>query len=263
MHTFESLEVPENCVGVHWFGQSSFAVKDPVGTIVQIDPYFPQDRPSERFVHSSPPLDEASLRTDHVLLTHDHGDHTCAESLQRIQEAYPNCQFAGPSESVERMRGLGFPDSHLSEVTSGDTLTLSTQKAHAVWAKPPLGVPEEGIDAPPVQHLGYVLQVGFLHLYVSGDPINTFANHDELLTPIAAFNPDIGLLTTHPTEGEFPYFDGSVETALKLGLEAAVPAHYACFVNRNYDPEQWAEGFPEIGPRPIIIPYNEAIVYPS
>ena len=71
------------------------------------------------------------------------------------------------------------------------------------------------------------------------------------------------MLTTHPTEGEFPHFSGSVEMALKLGLKAAVPSHYRCFVKRDYDPEPWADMFPEDGPKPIIIPYNSAIVYPE
>jgi hypothetical protein len=78
---------------------------------------------------------------------------------------------------------------------------------------------------------------------------------------LAALEPDIGLLTTHPTEGEFPFFDGSVRTAQRVGLKAAVPAHYACFVKRNYDPREWAAQFPPGGPEPRIIPYNQSIVY--
>ena len=62
MHTFETLSVPANAVGIHWFGQNSFALKDTAGTIVQIDPYFPRERSPERFVHTEPPLDEAELK---------------------------------------------------------------------------------------------------------------------------------------------------------------------------------------------------------
>ena len=45
MHDFEMLEVTEPRIGIHWFGQSSFALKDHYGTIVQLDPYFPCVRP--------------------------------------------------------------------------------------------------------------------------------------------------------------------------------------------------------------------------
>jgi hypothetical protein len=103
--------------------------------------------------------------------------------------------------------------------------------------------------------------LGGVRVYISGDPINTFGAHEELLRPIAALEPDIGLLTTHPNEGEFPFFDGSVEMAVKLGLKTAVPAHYECFVKRTYDPKEWAAGFAADGPDTLIIPYNTAVVY--
>ena len=96
---------------------------------------------------------------------------------------------------------------------------------------------------------------------VSGDPINTFAEHDLLIDPIRALKPDVGLLTNHPTEGEFPFFEGSVRMAVRIGLQSAVPAHYACFVKRDYDPRVWAEGFGGGMPEAVIIPYNQAIVY--
>ena len=76
MHPLVNLKVPEGSIAVHWFEQSSFALKDSTDTIIQIDPYFPRNRPSDRFIHTDPPLDESELPTDFVLLTHAHGDHT-------------------------------------------------------------------------------------------------------------------------------------------------------------------------------------------
>lgn len=261
-HPFESLTVPPGHVGIHWFGQSSFAFKDAAGDILLVDPYFPRERPAEEFIHPEPPLDEAALKTDYVLLTHEHGDHTCPESLLRIHAAFPRARYYGPAESVARLKEYGLPEELLSTLTAGDTAQLGSTTVRAVWAKPPQGVPEENIPVPDVEHLGYVLEIGSVRVYVSGDLFNTMAGHDELLEPIAKLRPDIGLLTTHPSEGEFPFFAGSVEMAVKLHLKAAVPAHYACFVKRTYDPHVWAAGFPANGPQPLIIPYNEAVIYP-
>ena len=263
MHPFQALTVPQDRVGIHWFGASSFALKDPSGTVVQIDPYFPSERPPERYIHAEPPLDEAALKTDTVLVTHDHLDHTFVESLLRIHAAFPNARFIGPVESVAHMGESGIPEALMTTVTAGDTISLGTMTAYAVWTKPPEGDPEADIDPPDVAHLGFVVEAGPVRVYISGDPLRSFADRDDLLQPIADLQPDIGLLTTQPAGREFPSFAGSVEIALKLGLKAAAPAHYGCSVRGTYDPHEWAAGFPEQGPRPIVIPYNEAIVFPS
>lgn len=263
MHSFERLVVPPDAVGIHWFGQSSFAFKDATGTILLVDPYFPTQRPAGEFIHRESPLDERSLKTDYVLLTHEHGDHTCPESLGRIHAAFPNARYCGPAESIARLVENGIPSELFSIVTAGATAQLGSMTAHAVWAKPPAGVPEEGIPVPDVEHLGYVLEIGAVRVYVSGDLFNTIANHSEMIEPIIRLNPDIGLITLHPTEGEFPFFEGSIQLAVNLNLKAVVPAHYGCFVKRTYDPQLWAAGFPVDGPTPLIIPYNEAIVYPG
>jgi L-ascorbate metabolism protein UlaG (beta-lactamase superfamily) len=261
MHSFHSLKVPEGAVGIHWFGQSSFALKDAEGTIVQVDPYFPHDRPSDRYIHAEPPLDESTLPTDFVLLTHDHSDHTHPETCLRIHNVFPECRFVGSQESMDNLAQNGIPEDKLTTIQVGQSVALDTMLAHVVWAKPPEGVPADNIKAPDVPHFGFVVEIRGVRVYISGDPINTFAEHDELIDPIKALNPDIGFLTTHPTEGEFPYFDGSVKMALKLGLKTAVPAHYQCFVKRNYDPQQWSEQFPADGPERLIIPYDDAVVY--
>ena len=56
MHTLVDLKVSDGSIAVHWFEQSSFALKDSSGTIVQIDPYFPLNRPSDNFIHTQIPI---------------------------------------------------------------------------------------------------------------------------------------------------------------------------------------------------------------
>ena len=261
MHPFESLHIPTDSIGIHWFGQSSFGIRDTKDTIVQVDPYYPRKRPNDRYIHPRSPLNEASLKTDFVLLTHNHGDHTCIESINRIRSAYPEVRFIGPTESIQALLEVGVDASLAQIVEAGMKIEIGSMKAHAVWAKPPNGLHEDGIVPPDVTHLGYVLEVESTRVYVSGDPVNTFGNHDSLLAPIRNLKPEIGFLTTHPNEGEFPFFEGSAKIAKELGLKAAVPAHYSCFVSRDYDPKEWAQELE--GVEPILIPYNQSITYPN
>ena len=38
MHAFETLNVPKYRIGIHWFGQRTFAFKSSAGTITQVNP---------------------------------------------------------------------------------------------------------------------------------------------------------------------------------------------------------------------------------
>ena len=264
MHPLVDLKVPDGSIAVHWFEQSSFALKDSAGTIVQIDPYFPRERPADRFIHTEPPLDESALPTDFVLLTHAHGDHTCPESIRRIWETSDATRFVGPEESTSQIAAeTDVAAENISEINAGESTTLKkTLTVHAVYAKPPEGDAAADIAPPDVTHLGYVIVSNGVTLYFSGDPINNFAEHDELISAISAYKPDIGFLTNHPTEGEFPFYDGCVKMATRIGLKHAVPVHRACFVTRDYDPNEWAAQFSAGGPEPLIIQRNSHIIYP-
>jgi L-ascorbate metabolism protein UlaG (beta-lactamase superfamily) len=262
MHPFAELQVPAGAVAIHWFEQSSFAVKDEHGTVVQIDPYFPRQRPADRFVYPDPPLDESTLPTDYVLLTHNHLDHTWPDSLERIHQSFPLVKLIGPEESIANVLATTPVErAYTTTIRAGVGLDLRSMMVYAVYAKPPQGDPNAGIQPPDVTHLGYLLKVGKLTLYFSGDPIHTFADLDELVQPVAVYKPDLGFLTTHPSEGEFPFFDGSIKMATRIGLKHAFPAHRECFVKRNYDPYAWAELLPADGPKPVIIGRNQAFLY--
>lgn len=263
MFPFAKLNVPKGSVGIHWFEQNSYALKDSQGTIMLIDPYFPHDRPADRFVHTKPPLDESQLPTDFVLLTHSHSDHTCSETLSRINNSWSKAKYVGPIESIKKILDqTDVSAEHTITISAGESVKLNTMTAYAVYAKPPDGDPKNSIRPPDVTHLGYVIEAENIRLYFSGDEINTFSDIDELIKPVAKLRPEIGFITMHPNEGEFPFIDGSIKMAQRIGLKTVVPAHYSCFVRRDYDPKKWADQFPADGPKPLIIPPNSHIVYP-
>jgi L-ascorbate metabolism protein UlaG (beta-lactamase superfamily) len=263
MHPFAELIVPAGSVGIHWFEQNAYAFKDSKDKIALVDPYFPHQRPPERFIRPTPPVIEAELPTDYVLMTHAHGDHTNSETLTRIHAAWPEARYIGPDESIAQiLRDTDVSEEQTIRLAAGASVVVDELVVHAFYSKPPEGDPAASIRPPDTTHLGYVIEMEGLKFYVTGDAINTLAEHDELLAPIAALKPDVGMITTHPTEGEFPFFEGSIALARKLGLKHAIPSHYACFAKRTYDPQDWAALFPADGPRPLIIPWNSHIVYP-
>ncbi len=260
-HPLAAAAVPKEAVGIHWFGQSSFALKSDQGSVLLTDPYFPRERPPEKFLRPTPPVHESDLPADVVVVTHDHSDHTCIESLERLRASLPAVPIIGPPESVEHMKRSGFDPIGLVSMEPGATVEAAGYRIHAVLAKLPQGSPERGIQPPNCLHLGFVLETSGGRVYLSGDPQNDFGDVDALVEPVAARCPDLGLLTTHPSEGEFPFFEGSAKIARRLALKAAIPAHYECFVKRNYDPAAWAAALGGGLPLKIIIPYNGYCVY--
>src|SRR5438874_1124896 len=82
-----------------WLGQHSFILKL-AGKVIYIDPYFAPNP-----ARQTPPLlnyDELS-NADLALVTHDHGDHLCPESLRAICRQSHNCTFVSPSTATNRM----------------------------------------------------------------------------------------------------------------------------------------------------------------
>ena len=262
MHPFTETAMPDGAAGVHWFEQSSFAVRDAAGTLVLIDPYSPHDRPADRFIHADPPMDEAEWPADFVLLTHAHGDHTNPETLTRLHAAAPDARYLGPREAIEQIVAeTPIAAGQCTAVAAGDHAPIGPMTAHAVYAKPPGGDPGAGIAPPDTTHLGFVVETDRHRFYFTGDPINTFAEHESLTAPVAALRPTVGFFTTHPTEGEFPYFDGSVRMAERSRVNLAFPSHYDCFVARNYDPAAWANSFPSGVTQTLILRRESHIVF--
>jgi L-ascorbate metabolism protein UlaG (beta-lactamase superfamily) len=261
VHPLSTARVPAGAVGIHWFGQSSFGIKSSAGKVLLTDPYFPRERPPEKFLHDRSPADEATLPGEVVLLTHDHGDHTCIESLARLRGALPAITIVGPPESIAHLAREGFDPMGLVTVQAGARIETEGFVIHAVLSKLPEGSPERGIKPPDCLHLGFVIETGGGRIYLTGDPQNNFADSPDLVRPVVALAPDLGLLTTHPVEGEFPFFDGSAQTARLVGLKAAIPSHYECFVKRTYDPVAWAGAFADAAPQRIILPYNGYCLY--
>ena len=263
MHSLADMKVDSGTMAVHWFGQNSYALKASTGVIMLVDPYFPHDRPAEQFIHNRPPLYEAELPVDIVVMTHDHSDHTHPETLKRIAAEHADSVFIGPVESKRHVPEIGITPDRFIVMKPGEARTMRGVEIHALLSKPIDGDPVSGIAAPKVTHLGYVIAADGVRIYNSGDSINTIADIDDLVRPIRDLSPQIGFITTHPTEGEFPFLEGGVLLAERCGLKIAFPSHYQCFVKRTFDPQLWKQQFSKSPVEARVVGYNETVVVPS
>jgi aldose 1-epimerase len=242
MHSLNLQPVERGRVGIAWFGQSSFAIKSSDGGVALADPFFPSARLKGKFAYDRPPEGVFDLAPGVILLTHDHTDHTDPETVARFAAANPGILLLGPAESVAHI-GWG------RAIAAGETVSARGFTVKALYAK----VPKEGLTT----HLSYILVTpDGLKVYISGDAQNDLAENAFLIDPVAAERPDIGLITTHPTEGEFPFFESTAALANRARMAFALPAHYGVFARRSYDPFDWQRKFPLYGARPVILPMN-------
>lgn len=262
MHPLAELHVPKDRVAVHWFGQASYALKTPDGVTALVDPYFPHQRPQEKFIHPEAPLREGELPVQVVFLTHDHSDHTHPETLARIYAASPQAIFVGPRESAARAQAAGIPADRLVVMWADAAFQYRDLQVHFVWAKPEQGDPEADIPAPDTTHLGLVAVSGPVRLYFTGDLIRTAPGLVTGMNALRRQRPEIGFLTCHPTEGEFPDFAGGVALAQRAGLKVAYPSHYDCFVQRTFDPREFARCFAGTGCEARVLGYNQMAILP-
>ena len=107
MHPINSLDVAAGSIGIHWFEQSSLRAQVADGTVIMIDPYFPRQRPAEKYIHPNPPVDEADIRTDWVLFTHNHSGPYVHRIASRIHEAWPEARYVSRSRACRRSSKRG------------------------------------------------------------------------------------------------------------------------------------------------------------
>jgi L-ascorbate metabolism protein UlaG (beta-lactamase superfamily) len=161
-------------VALHWLGQAGFAVRWN-GRLLVIDPYLSDSLAvkykGREFPHTRmmpAPVAPGELRSvDAVLCTHRHGDHMDPGTLPVLARASPECRVIVPRAELQHAMSLGMGKDRLEGLAAGQSLGLpggarveATASAHEK-----LTVNENGDHL----HLGYVLTLGPIRLYHSGD----------------------------------------------------------------------------------------------
>jgi L-ascorbate metabolism protein UlaG (beta-lactamase superfamily) len=229
--------VPSDSVAIWWLGQNSYLIKG-AGVCIMIDPFFSRPREPEHYLHSEAPVRADELQPDAVFCTHNHSDHTDPGFLLPLAEHSPATRFFGPAESAQAMVEVG--------------AQLSIQ---VVLSKTP--------EVSDVGHYGYIVSIGGTKVYDTGDVMRGVTREPSLMEPLRRAAPHVALITTSPTEEEFPDFEEAAKLALAIGARVAVPAHYGCFAKRTFDPAPFASFFRDRPTRAEIIPYCGCYLYPA
>ncbi len=250
MRVAESIRdqsVPSGSVAIWWLGQNSYVVKCS-DRCLMIDPFFSRPGPPEKYLLEEAPLRADELEPEAVLCTHDHTDHTDPPFLSGLASSSPDTRFFGPPESVARMVAAGVARDSATTLENAQTFRVGRASVCVLLSKTS--------SVSDVAHYSYVIESEGVKVYNSGDVMRGVTDEPSLMQPLREAAPHVALITTSPTEEEFPDFAEAARLAISIGARVAVPAHYHCFAKRTFDPAPFVDDFPSSSTtRAVIIPY--------
>lgn len=244
---------PGKGVCVWWLGQSGFLVKSAVGTVL-FDPYLSDsltvkyektDKPHVRMTERC--VDPAQLADiDIVTSSHNHTDHLDAETLKPLIDANPGVAMVIPSANRDFVADrIGCERSWPLGLVAGQAVHTCGIKVHAVpAAHNELATDEMGRHL----YLGYVVQLGAVSIYHSGDTLR----YDGMAEALKRFKIDLALL---PINGNRPerkvsgnlFGDEAARLAHEIGARTVVPCHYDMFTFNTEPPDLFVKTCETLG----------------
>jgi L-ascorbate metabolism protein UlaG (beta-lactamase superfamily) len=234
---------PGNGFVMWWLGQSGFLVKSAFGRVL-FDPYLSDsltakyeqtDKPHVRVTALAIPPNK--LRSiDVVTSSHNHTDHLDAETLTAVLATNPAAALVIPEANrafvAERLGcDAGLP----LGLTDGQSIAIGRIVVHAV----PAAHNEIERDANGAgRYLGYIVSIGGMNIYHSGDTL-CYPQMADWLRP---FSVDVAFL---PINGNRPerrvagnmFGDEAAQLAHDIGARLAIPCHYDMFAFNTEPPD--------------------------
>lgn len=242
-----------------WLGQAGFVLRGAradglAGTSAVIDPYLSDylakkyaggEFPHTRMMRA-PISPEEFVGVDAVFCTHSHSDHMDPETLPGLAAANPRCIFMVPAAVRDEAEKRGAPADRILTLDAGENTELfregsGTRTGLEVRAIPAAHEELETDNAGRHNFLGYLIEIGGIRFYHSGDSIP----YEGLEEHIGTGNVDAALL---PVNGRDAYRRSrgvpgnfTVEEALELcralEIPVLVPHHFGMFDFNTIDPK--------------------------
>jgi L-ascorbate metabolism protein UlaG (beta-lactamase superfamily) len=235
-------KVTERKVTVTWYGQSGFrfAAGD---SRVLIDPFL-SDRPDRRYPPPASAADFADVTL--VLCTHEHADHMDLPFLSELSEVSPDARIVVPEPVTEIAVGAELDRNRLVPATPcqaqrhGAGVTVHPVPAlHGLGGDRPV-VYEFAPGGGPVRFLGYLVEVGGVRFFHTGDALV----YPELPATLAELAPDVLMLPIngrdHMREAR-GVVGNMTETeaawlCAQVGPSYVIPMHYDAIEGNTGDP---------------------------
>jgi len=245
INEWQTLRPAVDQVTLWWLGQAGFALRYGRRAFL-IDPYLSdslakkyrgQIFPHERMM-PVPVAPEALQEIDWVFCTHRHTDHMDPTTLTSLLRS-SGCRVVVPCAVLGHiLENIGPAADRTTCVNAGQSVMLDENIGlHPIpAAHESLTVNTKG------EHyfLGYMLQLGDIRIYHSGDCVP----YDDLETILRGLKPDIALLPvngrdtyrrSHNVPGNF-HFEEALVLCQNTGIAYLIPHHYGMFEFNSVDP---------------------------
>ena len=245
---------------VTWYGQAGFRLAAGESRVL-IDPFL-TDRPDRRYQPPAAAPDFAD--TTLVLCTHEHLDHLDLPFLREFCAVNATATIVVPAPVVEIAADGGVHRSRLAGAAPGEELRDRDATVHPVPALHGIGGDEPVVyefsrDGDPVRFLGYVVEVGGIRFYHSGDCLI----YPELPGALSALAPDVLLVPIngrdHMRESGGIVGNMNETEAAWLCAQVApsyvIPMHYECIARNTGNPGHFTTLIHESGiPTTVLVP---------
>jgi L-ascorbate metabolism protein UlaG (beta-lactamase superfamily) len=242
---WQTLSPAVDQVALWWLGQAGFALRCGDRALL-IDPYLSDSLAKKYKGHTFPhermmpvPIaPEALQQIDWVFCTHRHTDHMDPATLTSLFDNSA-CRAIVPCAVLAHVvENIGLAADRTTCVNAGQTVVLDeTIGLHPIPAAHETLTVNTGGEH---YFLGYILQLGDLRIYHSGDCVP----YDNLEKKLRDLKPDIALLPvngrdqyrrSHNVPGNF-HFEEALQLCRNVGIAYLIPHHYGMFEFNTVDP---------------------------
>ncbi|MCF0246317.1 MAG: MBL fold metallo-hydrolase [Ileibacterium sp.] len=225
----ENTTLSEDEMAIWYLGQCGFLAKKGNHTIL-VDPVLTDllDAQGQTKRLYPAPFDPARLKVDTVLCTHEHRDHMCVETLQKLMEKNPDVSIIVPKGTAASLCAKGVPSRNVlglneKEIARTHGMRIQTvQTAHPVHVKNDM---EQDLN------LAYYVDlsgVNFLHLgdtYLTEKLLSDLKELDGVDVLMSPINGQDFYRTARGCIGNLSGLETAV-LAKELQASLTIPTHY-------------------------------------